>query len=258
MVFGPMPGTRSMSSMDENGRWEMSSLAVFSPTPGRVMRASREAELRSRGSFSDASWEPFARSSSFCSRADFVAECGEFAPVRVFPGAESVMGGGEFEVFEGFLPVCGGGAVRALAGDAEGACEAFGDEGFGEVAAVGEGDEAVDAGVAAVAARVGESGVEGEWFGEEAEGFAFGVGTDGFGEGDVGDAEVAALVAEAAGVRIVALDVDFDAVDAVEADGLCFAVGEADGEAVAIGPIGLVEGAVGDFPEGGGGEDGGQ
>jgi hypothetical protein len=59
----------------------------------------------------------------------------------------------------------------------------------------------------------------------------------------VRDPEVAALTTEASGVGVIG-DVPLDAVGAVEADGVFFAVGGADEEAIAIGPLGGDEGAA--------------
>lgn len=63
-----------------------------------------------------------------------------------------------------------------------------------------EGDEGVDALEAVVAASIGEGGVNGEGFLEPLLDGVFGVDSELAGELDIGDAEVAALVAEAAGV----------------------------------------------------------
>lgn len=185
---------------------------------------------------------------------------GEIVPVGEGPDAAVVSGGEEFEVAEGFAVFFAGFAVVGLAVDAEGACEAIGDEDCGEVAAVGEGDEGVDAGVAAVAEGAGEGGVDGEGFGEEGAGAIGGGFAEVFGGGDggfrgiagAGDAEVLALFAETSGVGLV-IDVPFEAVGAVEADGVFLAVFGADAEAVAVGPIGGDEGAVGESDEGFGG-----
>ena len=191
---------------------------------------------------------------------------GEIVPVGEGPDAAVVSGGEEFEVAEGFAVFFAGFAVVGLAVDAEGAGEAIGDEDGGEVAAVGEGDEGVDARVAAVAEGAGEGGVDGEGFGEEGAGAIGGGFAEVFGGGDggfrgiagAGDAEVLALFAETAGVGLV-IDVPFDAVGSVEADGVFLAVFGADAEAVAVGPIGWDEGAVGEGGEGfGGGVGGGE
>lgn len=52
----------------------------------------------------------------------------------------------------------------------------------------------------------------------------------------IGDAEVAALLAEAGEIPVIS-QVKFQAIDAVETDGVLFALGGFNAEAIAIGPV---------------------
>jgi len=126
----------------------------------------------------------------------------------------------------------------------------------GQGAAVVVEDEGVDAGEAGVAAGVGEARVDGEGPGEEGPRLGGRLPAEGLGELDrggrvglhAGDAEVATLAAEPAGVGLVP-HVVLEAVGPVEPHGDLLAVGQLHAKAVAVGPVGGHERAALDHPE---------